>query len=95
MGTTERVVIDLPSDLVEGLRASVQSGTFASESEAIAVLLRSWYGEEGTQEPDIETLRKFVAAGVADAEAGRMSDAEEVYARVLARINEVAAQKAK
>jgi Arc/MetJ-type ribon-helix-helix transcriptional regulator len=95
MRTTERLVVDLPSDLVAGLRASVRSGAFGSESEALEVLLRTWYGDEGAAEPDIETLRAFVAEGVADVDAGRTSDAEEVYARVLARIDEFAAQKAK
>jgi antitoxin ParD1/3/4 len=95
MRTTERLVVNLPSDLVAGLRASVRSGAFASESEAVEVLLRTWYGDEGVEEPDIETLRAFVAEGIADADAGRMSDAEEVYARVLARIDDLAAQKAK
>jgi Arc/MetJ-type ribon-helix-helix transcriptional regulator len=85
----------LPSDLVAGLRASVRSGAFGSESEALEVLLRTWYGDEGAEEPDIETLRAFVAEGIADVDAGRTSDAEEVYARVLARIDEFAAQKVK
>jgi predicted transcriptional regulator len=45
------------------------------------------------QEPDIKTLHAFVAEGIADVEAGRILDAEEVYARVLARINQLAIQK--
>ena len=95
MTTTERLVIDLPSDLVAGLRNSIRSGAFASESEAIETLLRTWYGPEGTEEPDIETLRAFVAEGIADADAGRVVDAEEVYARVRARIEAIAANKAR
>jgi len=46
MGTTERLVVDLPSDLVEGLRDSIKAGAFASESEAIEALLRSWYSPD-------------------------------------------------
>jgi antitoxin ParD1/3/4 len=95
MGTTERLVVELPSDLVAGLRASVRSGAFGSESEAVEMLLRTWYGDDSVHEPDIKTLRAFVAEGIADAEAGRLSGAEEVYTRVLARINELAVQKAK
>ncbi len=90
MGTSERLVVDLPSELVEGLRDSVRSGTFASESEAIAALLRPWYGHGDVEEPDIQTLRAFVAEGIADADAGRVSDAEDVYARLRARIEAVA-----
>jgi hypothetical protein len=55
------------------------------------VLLRTWYGEAGTEKPDLEALRAFVAEGFADAE--RSADAEEVYGRVLARINELVAAK--
>ena len=86
MAILERLVVDLPSELVEGLRDSVRSGAFASESEAIAALLRPWYGHGRIDEPDIETLRAFVAEGIADADAGRVSDAEDVYARLRARI---------
>lgn len=93
MGTLERLVVDLPSDLVEGLRDSVRSGAFASESEAIAALLRPWYGHGGVEEPDIKALRAFVAEGIADADAGRVSDAEDVYARLRARIEATTASR--
>jgi antitoxin ParD1/3/4 len=93
MSKTERLAVDLPAHLLTGLRESVRSGAFASESEALEVLLRTWYGEEGTKEPDLEALRAFVAEGLAD--AGRSADAEEVYGRVLARIDELAASKAR
>jgi len=92
MGTTERLTVDLPSDLVATLREAVQRGDFGSESEAVEVLLRSWYGPE---EPDIDTLRAFVAEGIADVDAGRVSKAGEVFTRVLARIDAVEASKVK
>jgi Arc/MetJ-type ribon-helix-helix transcriptional regulator len=92
MSKTERLAVDLPSHLLAGLRESVRSGAFSSESEAVEVLLRGWYGDEGTEEPDINTLRAFVSEGVADVEAGRIVDAGETYSRVLARIDEFAAK---
>ena len=95
MSKTERLAVDLPAHLLTGLRESVRSGAFGSESEAIEVLLRTWYGVEGTKEPDLEALRAFVAEGLEDADAGRSADAKEVYGRVLARIDELAASKAR
>ena len=93
MGATKRLVIDLPTDLVEGLQDSVKSGAFASESAAIEMLLRPWYGHEQVEEPDIEALRASIAEGIADADAGRLSDAEDVYARLRARIEALTASK--
>lgn len=95
MSKTERLTVDLPAHLVAGLRESVRTGAYRSESAAIEELLLAWYGPEGTKEPAIEQLRAFVAEGIADVEAGRVSDAEEVYERVLAQIDAVAAEKAK
>jgi Arc/MetJ-type ribon-helix-helix transcriptional regulator len=89
------LVVDLPADLVAGLRGSVRSGAFTSESEALEMLLRTWFGDEHAVEPDIETLRAFVAEGLADVKAGRVSPAEDVYRRVLKHIDEIAAQKSK
>jgi len=95
MSKIERLTIELPAHLVAGLRESVRIGAFASESEAIEVVLRSWYGDEGIEEPDVETLRAFVAEGIADMDARRMSKAEDVYARVLAHIDALAAARLK
>jgi len=90
MGTTERLVVDLPSDLVEGLRDSIKAGAFASESEAIEALLRSWYSPDEIAEPGIEALRAFVAEGIAEADAGHVIDADKVHAELRARIKAIA-----
>ena len=44
-------------------------------------------------ETDLETLRACVAEGIADADAGRLSDAEDVYARLRAHIEAIATSK--
>lgn len=93
MATMERLVIELPSDLVKGLRSAMQSAGFESESELFEFLLRQWRGEYEIEEPDIETLRAFVAEGIADADAGRVVPAEQVYAELRGRIKAIAANK--
>ena len=94
MGTTERLVVDLPSDLVAAVRDAVQSGVFASESEVLEAVLRAWHGHGEAEEPDIETLRAFVAEGIADADAGRLVDGEEMFERLRARYSAIAADRA-
>jgi Arc/MetJ-type ribon-helix-helix transcriptional regulator len=86
MGTTERLVVDLPSDLVTAVRNAVRSGAFASESKVLEAILRAWRGDDGVEEPDIETVRAFVAEGIADADAGRFVDADEMFERLRARL---------
>ena len=86
MASTEQLTVELPAELVAALRNSVRSGAFASESEAIETLLRTWFGPEGTEEPDIETLRAIVAEGIADADAGRFVEAHEMFEELRVRI---------
>jgi hypothetical protein len=38
MGAMERLTIDLPADLVAAIRAPIQSGVFASESEVLEAI---------------------------------------------------------
>ena len=85
MDTTERLVIDLPKELVEKLREHVASGEFASESDLVTALLRGWYGSDDSDDRSVEEIRAFVAEGLADAEAGRLVDADEVFDRLEAR----------
>jgi len=44
-------------------------------------------------ETDPKTMRACVAEGVADADAGRLSEAEVVYARLRAHIEAIARSK--
>jgi antitoxin ParD1/3/4 len=85
MGTLERLFVDLPPDLADAVRDAVKSGAFSSESEVIEAVLRAWRGGDGPVEPDVETLRAFVAEGIADADAGRFVDADEMFERLRTR----------
>jgi antitoxin ParD1/3/4 len=90
MAATERLIVDLPSDLLRNLRNSVQAGEFASEGEAIEAVLRAWYPPDSVEEPDLEMFRASITEGIADADAGRVFDADEVHAELRARIKEIA-----
>jgi antitoxin ParD1/3/4 len=93
MASTERLVVDLPSDLVTAVRDAVQTGAFASESDVLEAILRAWHGEDDVAEPDIETLRAFVAEGIADADAGRFVDADKMFARLRERYRAMIADR--
>jgi antitoxin ParD1/3/4 len=84
MTTTERLVLDLPSDLVETIRGAVQRGDFGSESEAVSTILRTWSNDE-LAEDDVEAIRKFVAEATAEIDAGLGVDADEVFDRLETR----------
>jgi len=85
-----RFSVDLPSDLVTDMRKAVQSGDFASESEMIRQLWEAWRGGVEFEGAELEEVRAAVAEGIADADAGRVVDAEEVHAELRARIKAVA-----
>jgi hypothetical protein len=44
-------------------------------------------------EAELETLRACVAEGIADADAGRLSEAETAYARLSGHIEAIATNK--
>ena len=94
MASTEQLTVELPAELVAALRNSVRSGAFASESEAVETLLRTWFGPEGTEEPDIETLRAIVAEGIADADVGRFVEADEMFDELRVRYGAPTAKRA-
>jgi Arc/MetJ-type ribon-helix-helix transcriptional regulator len=89
MPTTERLIVDLPSDLVATLREAVQRGDFSSESEALSAILRVWQSD-GELGDDLGQLREMVAEGLAEADAGQFIDADEVHAELRAQIKAVA-----
>jgi antitoxin ParD1/3/4 len=93
MDTTERLVLDLPAELVAKLREQVAAGDFRSESEAVETLLKFHFVYDDLEADELEDIRAAVAEGIADADAGRVCDADEVHAELRARIKAYAAQQ--
>ncbi len=71
MKPVERITITLTSELAETVRAAVETGKYASNSEIIREALRDWMHKNMLRERQLETLQKDVKEGLADVKAGR------------------------
>ncbi len=71
MKTVERITITLTSEMAEAVRAAVETGQYASNSEIIREALRDWTHKNMLRDRQLEALRKDVKEGIADVKAGR------------------------
>jgi Arc/MetJ-type ribon-helix-helix transcriptional regulator len=86
MDTTERLVINLPKQIVDRLRERVAAGEFESESQLVESLIKANDALDDDLSPeDIEELRASIAEAEADIAAGRVRDADEVFDELEAR----------
>ena len=75
MQNVERLSITLPADMARMIRAKVEEGRYASNSEVIRDAMRAWLEQEQLRAQRLTTLRAKIAE--ADAEAAPpLSDAE-------------------
>lgn len=84
MDATRRLEIELPEELADALRADVESGRFASESEGVASALTLM------REQDEEELEDWVREEIAAAYDEWKANPTEVYTieEVRAHLNE-------
>jgi antitoxin ParD1/3/4 len=89
MRTTQQMSITLPLDMAELVRAKVQSGEYASESEVIRDGLRSLSARDRAVE---NWLTREVASAYdeLEKEPGRARDANQVRARMRAEHQKLA-----
>lgn len=80
MQTAEKLSITLPADMVRTIRAKVQGGTYASNSEVIREAMRGWM----ERERHFATLEAAIDRGIAGIEAGQGKTTEEVRRSLLA-----------
>jgi putative addiction module CopG family antidote len=78
MGTTS-IQITLPEALRKHIEKRVTEGDFADPSDYVRALVRA---ERAYQEKRASLLRE-VDVGLADLEAGRVDEGEEVFAAIL------------
>jgi antitoxin ParD1/3/4 len=69
----ERLTITLTEDMAQRIKAAVSTGQYASSSEVIRDALREWEIAQARRERDLLELRKEIAEGLADIEAGRVT----------------------
>lgn len=83
MPTAEKLSITLPAEMVRVIRAKVESGGYSSNSEVIREAMRGWLDRER----HFATLNAALERGMADADAGRVADSDQVRKSLLDRIN--------
>jgi len=81
MQTAEKLSITPPAEMVRVIRAKVESGGYGSNSEVIREAMRGWL----ERERGMATLSAAIDRGIADADAGRVGDSEQVRKALLER----------
>ena len=76
----ERLSITLTDDMTQKIKDAISTGRYASTSEVIRDALREWEVAQARREQELLSLRKDIAEGLADIEAGRVSgfDPQEI-----------------
>ena len=72
--SVERLTVTLTTDMAETIKAAVNSGDYASNSEIVREALRDWRLKQLTQRRELETLRLDINKGLDDIEQGRLQD---------------------
>lgn len=79
MQAAEKLSITLPAEMVRVIRARVETGAYASNSEVIREAMRGWL----ERERHLATLEAAIDRGIADIEAGRGMTTEELRHSLL------------
>jgi len=74
MNAMERITITLTPEMAQAVRCAVEAGEYASSSEIIREALRDWRHKRALQEQELADLRAKIQEGLADIDAGRVSD---------------------
>ncbi len=68
--------VSLPPELETRVRQRVESGMYGSASEVIREALRLFEAYEQVKTARLDSLRQDIAAGLKDAESGRVQEAD-------------------
>ena len=97
MAKVQKISIALPKKMIADIRYAVYSGQYATTSEVIREAVREWRGKPRELPARVRVpktkaeFRRRIQAAIDSLDRGEGIPAEEVYARVRARIKAVAA----
>jgi len=72
----ERMTITLTDEQAERVKAAVETGKYASNSEVIREALRDWELNQSFRKQALAELRAEIDKGMADVKAGRVREFE-------------------
>ena len=88
--SVERITVTLTSDMAQIIKAAVNSGNYASNSEIVREALRDWRIKQLTQKRELEALRQEINKGIDDINQGRVQefDAGRIVAKGEKRLED-------
>jgi antitoxin ParD1/3/4 len=87
MANVEKISVALTPEMAAMMREAVGSGEYASASEVMREALRDWKSKRTMREQAIVEIRRLWDEGI---NSGPSVDADEVFAELLAELNEKA-----
>ncbi len=85
MNKREAMSVSLSPGLSRYVRARVRSGTYQSVSEVVRESLRRMMDAESRREREHKALVRSIREGVAAADAGKLVDADDLFAEIASR----------
>jgi antitoxin ParD1/3/4 len=80
--------VSLTPELEQMVQEKVASGLYASASEVVREALRMMRTRDEARQQKLEELRRDIAIGIADLDAGRVVDGEQVFAELRADLEQ-------
>lgn len=84
--------VSLTPELDEFVRKKVESGMYLSASEVVREALRLLSEQDMLRQVRLEELRGEVAKGIEQAAGGKLTDGDEVFARLRKKLGATPAQ---
>ena len=68
------MTVTVTAGMAEAMRAAIDGGDYASSSEIVREALRDWRDKRSGRQQALVGLRTLIAEGLADIEAGRVTE---------------------